>query len=168
VTEIQSLSRSHDREAFDCGVSDLNNFLRSTARQHQEKGVSRTFVLVDSDSTTPTRIIGYFTLSVCEGFAAALPAKLAKRLPQSIPAALLGRLAVDQAFQGHGYGRALLFEAIRRVAAISSQIGVAGLFVDAKDDIAAAFYRKFGFVPLPSNPHRLFLPLGTLLQVTNG
>ena len=46
----------------------------------------------------------------------------------------LGRLAVDRRFQGRGYGGALLVEAIRRVAATATQIGIAGLFVDARDD----------------------------------
>jgi hypothetical protein len=58
-----------------------------------------------------------------------------------------------------------LIEAIRRVAALSTQLGIAGLFVDAKDEHAAAFYQRFGFVSLPSNPRRLFLPLETLLRV---
>ena len=83
---------------------------------------------------------------------------------EPLPAVLLGRLVVDRQHQGRGYGAALLFEAIRRVAATSQEIGIAGLFVDAKDDAAAAFYRKFGFVPLPSDPHRLFLPLETLIR----
>jgi GNAT superfamily N-acetyltransferase len=109
--------------------------------------------------------MGYFTLSACEGVGSASPAKLAKRLPRTVPAVLLGRLAVDRSAQGRNYGSALLVEAIRRVAATSHVIGVAGLFVDAKDDRAAAFYQNFGFVPLPSNPHRLFLPLDTLLRV---
>jgi GNAT superfamily N-acetyltransferase len=127
--------------------------------------VSRTFVAIDPHSPTPTRIIAYFTLSACEGITVGLPPKLAKRLPRTIPAVLLGRLAVDREHQGRGFGGTLLAEAIRRVAVTSQEIGIAGMFVDAKDDAAAAFYRKFGFVPLASNPHRLFLPLETLLEV---
>ena len=165
MVEVQPLSQEHDRVAFDCGVPALNDFLRRTARQHQEKGVSRTFVLVDSDSPTPRRIIGYFALSACEAVTAVLPANLAKRLPRTIPAVLLWRPAVHRAFHGHGYGSVLLVEAVRRVATTSSLIGIAGLFVDAKDDAAAAFYRRFGFVPLRDNPHRLFLPLDTLVQI---
>jgi GNAT superfamily N-acetyltransferase len=165
VAEIHPLSRKHDRENFDCGSDALNVFLRATARQHQDRGISRTFVLVDPESAAPTRIIGYFTLSACEGIASDLPASLARRLPRNLPAVLLGRLAVDRQFQRRGYGGALLVEAIRRVALTATQIGIAGLFVDAKDDQAAAFYRKFGFVPLPSNACRLFLPLSTLLNV---
>jgi GNAT superfamily N-acetyltransferase len=167
VVEVQPLSQQHDRAAFDCGVPTLNDFLRQTARQHQEKGVSRTFVLVDPDSKSPREIIGYFALSACEAVTAALPANLAKRLPRTIPAVLLGRLAVHRAFQGQGHGSVLLVEAVRRVATTASLIGLAGLFVDAKGDAAATFYRKFGSVPLPDNPHRLFLPLDTLVQVAN-
>jgi GNAT superfamily N-acetyltransferase len=165
VAKVESLSRKHEREAFHCGVKALNDFLQRTARQHQERGVSRTFALVDPNSETPTNILGFFTLSACEAFAADLPAALANRLPRVIPAVLLGRLAIDRTVQGQGYGSALLVEAIRRVAATSTQVGVAGLFVDAKDDNAAAFYRKYGFVPLPANPRRLFLPLSTLLDI---
>ncbi len=165
MANIEPLSRQHDRQKFDCGVEVLNDFLQRTARQHQVKGVSRTFVLVDPESETPKGILGYFTLSACESVTAHLPATLARRLPHTIPAVLLGRLAVDRNLQGQGYGSVLLVEAIRRVAATSAQLGVAGLFVDAKDDSAVAFYRKHGFVPLPANPYRLFLPLKTLLQI---
>lgn len=166
MAEVRPLSRQHDRTTFDCGVEALNAFLRTTAVQHQDKGVSRTFVLVDLTSITPDRILGYFTLSACEGQSHELPDALAKRLPRRIPAVLLGRLAVDQEFQRLGYGGALLIEAIRRVAATSSQIGIAGLFVDAKDAAANSFYQKFGFVPLVDDALRLFLPLASLLKVS--
>ena len=125
-------------------------------------------MLVDENSATPGRILGFYTLSACEAHTDALPPDLAKRLSRTIPAVLLGRLAVDGIAHGQGYGGALLVDAIRRTAATSAQIGVAGLFVDAKDDGAAAFYRKYGFAALPSNPLRLFLPLKTLLQLANG
>lgn len=114
MAEVQPLSRQHDREAFDCGVEPLNAFLRTTAMQHQEKGVSRTFVLADPAASSPGRILGYFTLSACEGLAAQLPETLAKRMPRHIPAVLLGRLAVDREFQGQGYGGALLVECAAR------------------------------------------------------
>lgn len=166
MAEVRPLSRQHDRTSFDCGVEPLNTFQCTTAMQHQDKGISRTFVLVDSTSTTPDRILGYFTLSACEGQSHHLPDTLSKRLPRRIPAVLLGRLAVDQEFQLQGYGAALLIEAIRRVAATSSQIGIAGLFVDAKDAAANSFYHKFGFVPLVDDVQRLFLPLASLLKVS--
>jgi GNAT superfamily N-acetyltransferase len=165
VVEVQPLSRRFDRVGFDCGVSVLNTFLQATALQHQEKGISRTFVLVEPESNSPNRILGYFTLSACEATSSSLPEKLAKKFPRNIPAVLLGRLAVDKDLHGRGYGGALVFEVIRRVAAASIQIGIAGLFVDAKDKNAVAFYERFGFELLPTDEHRLFLPLPTLIRI---
>jgi GNAT superfamily N-acetyltransferase len=124
-------------------------------------------VLVDPESPTPSRILGFFTLTACEAIATELPSNLAKRLPRNIPAVLLGRLAVDQTLQGQGYGKALLIDAIRKVAQTAAHIGIVGLFVDAKDEPAATYYRKFGFVSLPSNPWRLFLPLDSLQQIAS-
>lgn len=62
MADVQPLTRQHDRDTFDCGVESLNVFLRSTAVQHQDKGVSRTIVLIDSAVTAPHRILGFFTL----------------------------------------------------------------------------------------------------------
>lgn len=165
AARVEALSGDHNREAFDCGVPALNHFLQRTARQHQKKGVSQTFVLIDDELAWPTRILGYFALTACESPTEDLPTELARGLPQKIPAVLLGRLAVDRQFQGHGFGATLLVEAIRVVAQIIPKIGICGLFVDAKDDAAAAFYRHFGFVPLMSNTHRLFLPLESIRQI---
>lgn len=159
---VERLSRDHDRERFDCGVEALNSFLRQTARQHQEKGISRTFVLTESDARPPKPVLAYFTLAATEGYTDRLTPEIAKRLPSRIPAVVLARLAVSVQGQGKGYGSALLAEAFSRVASIADQLGVAGMFVDAKDEPAAAFYRKFGFVPLVSEPLRLFLPLASI------
>ena len=164
VTE--HLSRTHDRKRFDCGVETLNIFLRQTARQHQEKGISRTVVLVAQGVPEPTPILGFFTLAATEGFTDSLPPKIAKRFPTRIPAIILARHAVDKSHQGKGLGAALIAEALTRVASISEHLGVAGLFVDAKDEGAAVFYRKYGFVPLASDPLRLFLPLATIRTLT--
>ena len=159
---VEPLSRDHDREHFDCGVDALNVFLRQTARQHQERGISRTFVLTEAEATPPKPVLAFFTLAATEGFTDRLAPEIAKRLPAKIPAVVLARLAVSAQHQGQGYGSALLAEALSRVAAIADQLGVAGMFVDAKDEPAAAFYRKFGFVPLVSEPLRLFLPLASI------
>lgn len=70
MPEITPLDRSHNRSGFDCGVPDLNAFLRATARQHGQKGISRTFVLTDG---TPD-ILGFFSLALCEAVLEELPA----------------------------------------------------------------------------------------------
>ena len=56
----------------------------------------------------------------------------------------------------------MLAEAVLRTLAVSKQIGVAGMLVDAKDDAAASYYQKFGFIAFPSNPLRLFQALSAM------
>lgn len=156
---IVPLSRGHDRAGFDCGVAELNAFLKATARQHNEKGISRTFVLTEGDA----RILGFFTLTLCEVHVERLPAGYARKYPQhGLPAVRLGRLAVSRRHQGKGYGELLLAEAIHRTLLIADQAGLIGLFVDAKDDKARSFYERYGFIPLPTDPLHLFLPIATL------
>jgi ribosomal protein S18 acetylase RimI-like enzyme len=161
VPEIVSLTRNHDRAAFDCGVPELNSFLKTTARQHSNKGISRTFVL--SEQEKPKVIIGYFTLTLSEVRAETLPTAYANKYPQhGLPAVRLVRLAVSGKYQGMGYGSLLIAEAIHRTVLIAEQAGLIGLFVDAKDQRAQQFYEKYGFVSLPDHALQLFLPLETL------
>lgn len=162
---IRPLDSSHDRKAFDCGVQTLNDFLYKTARQHRDKGLSNTFVLLNDNS--PHEILGFFTLSFLEVEAAALPGEHSRRLPKlpRLPAAKLARLAVDKRFQGKGYGNLLMADAVKRiVATINESGGITGLFVDAKDEHARRFYLRFGFIPLQDTPLTLFLPLQTLVK----
>lgn len=160
MPEIAPLSREHERAGFDCGVPELNAFLKSTARQHSDKGISRTFVLVEQGSTV---IIGFFSLTLCEAVSVKLPAGYAKRYPRhGLPAVRLARLAVSRSHQGRKYGELLLSEAIHRTVLIADQAGGIGLFVDAKDDTARSFYQRYGFIPLPHQPLHLFLPIDTL------
>ncbi len=161
MPEIVPLARHHDRTRFDCGVPELNSFLKATARQHGEKGISRTFVL--SDQEKPATILGYFTLTLCEVRTTHLPAAYAKKYPQhGLPAVRLARLAVSGKYQRKGYGGLLLAEAIYRTVFIAEQAGLIGLFVDAKDDRAQKFYERYGFVSLPGRVLQLFLPRETL------
>lgn len=94
-----------------------------------------------------------------------LPSETAKRLPRYpvVPAALIGRLAIDRQYRGRGLGAALLIDAIARAARADTAIFAA--LVDAKDDAAAAFYRHHGFQPFAARPRTLFLPIGTALKL---
>jgi GNAT superfamily N-acetyltransferase len=162
LLQVVSLTRGHNRAGFECGVPELDAFVKTVARQHAEKGISRTFVLSDSDH--PATILGFFTLTLCEAKAEELPAEYSKMYPgHALPAVRLARLAVAQDRQGKGYGRLLLAEAVHRTTLIADQAGLIGLFVDAKDAGARSFYERFGFVRLPDQPLSLFLPRQTLL-----
>ncbi len=161
MQEIVALSRDHDRSRFDCGVPELNAFLKATARQHIEKGISRTFVLTDQERLAV--ISGYFTLTLCEVRVDHLPVEYAKKYPQhGLPAVRLARLAVSKKHQGRGFGSLLLTEAIHRTVLIAEQAGLIGLFVDAKNKQAQSFYEYFGFIPLSNQTLQLFLPFATL------
>ena len=154
---IQALTGSHDRQGFDCGRPELNEWLAKVARQHQDKGLSKTFVAVQE--TAPAIILGYYALTLTEVDTRALPVTLAKKLPRIIPGVRLGRLAVDRHAQGKRLGELLLMDAMERVRAVREQAGAVGLFVDAIDTQAAGFYARYGAVAFLDAPLKLFLPV---------
>jgi GNAT superfamily N-acetyltransferase len=163
MLKIETVSRDHNRSGFDCGNDALNQYLKKIARQHLNKGLARTFVLVDDN--IPTEILGFFTLISCEIFVDKLPRKYAKKYPSRAPAAKLARLAVSKDRQSQGLGTHMMINAVERVIRVSQDLGIIGFFVDAKDNKAKAYYEQFGFIQLPDNPLELFLPLATLRNV---
>lgn len=107
------------------------------------------------------RVLGYYTLSASLVNTGELPDTLAKKLPRypQLPVTLLGRLAVHESMKGQGLGQFLLLDALHRCLVAAANIAATAVVVDAKDDAAAAFYRRFGFAPLQAQPRRLFLPM---------
>lgn len=162
--KIELLAKSHKREGFDCGSEPLNLFLKQTARQHAERGISRTFVLVDEAAAAPKPIAGFFSLNLCQIKSASLTAPEARKLPRDVAGVRLGRLAVAKASQRQGIGKTLLVAAMGKFIEIFNTAGGIGLFVDAKDQAAKRYYKQFGFVALPSNELELFLPVKTIQE----
>ena len=161
---ITSLGKHHDRSTFACGHPALDRYLQQQARQDAEKLVAAPLVLTGPPSAT---VLGYYTLSAAHIEADKLPAELAKRLPRypNLPVTLLGRLAVEQRCKGKGLGALLLVHALQNSLAAAAQIAAIAVVVDAKDEAAAAFYRRFGFIALQAEPARLFLPLKTVAKL---
>jgi ribosomal protein S18 acetylase RimI-like enzyme len=156
---IEPLGPRHDRAAFSCGEPALDAYLQRQASQDIRRRVAQLFVAVGD---APERIAGYYSLSAASFQKAELPPALAKKLPHyPVPAAMLGRLAVDRAQQGRGLGEVLLLDAIRRVLRASATIAVYALIVDAKNEGAQSFYERYGFLAFAGEPRRLFLPLET-------
>jgi ribosomal protein S18 acetylase RimI-like enzyme len=164
VHKIELLTKPHHREGFDSGSEPLNLFLKQTARQHAERGISRTFVLVDEDGPTPKPIIGFFSLNLCQIKSESLTAEEAKKLPRDVSGIRLGRLAVAKAYQRQGIGKTLLVAVMGKFMEIFNAAGGIGLFVDAKDQEAKRYYEQFGFVALPSNKLELFLPVKAIQE----
>ncbi|MBU6410865.1 MAG: GNAT family N-acetyltransferase [Verrucomicrobiota bacterium] len=162
--KIELLGKSHDRDGFDCGSEPLNLFLKQTARQHAERGISRTFVLVDEAAVAPKPILGFFALNICQIKSERLAPPEARKLPRDVSGVRLGRLAVAKGHQRHGIGKTLLVAAMGKFLEIFNTAGGIGLFVDAKDQNAKRYYEQFGFIPLPSNELELFLPVRTIQE----
>ncbi len=152
---VLPLNERHDRQRFDCGDVDLNGWLKQTARQHKEKGVSSTFVSVATE--TSVEILGFYAISLAELANADLPAQYAKRLPAKVPVFRLGRLATALDHQGQGVGEFMLFDAIDRATRVSGEVGGIGLVVNAKHS-AVEFYQRYGFEQMADHPQNLFLP----------
>ena len=150
------LDAAHDRAGFNSDSEPLNRNLREQANQDIRRRVAACFVALDGQ-----RVAGYYTLASASLLLADLAASTGKKLPRypTVPAVRMGRLAVDQAFKRQGLGGALLADAFDRAA--RSEIAAFALIVDAKDELAAAFYRHHGFIALPDAPRTLFLPLAT-------
>lgn len=118
-------------------------------------------MLVDSD----TRVAGYYTLSSARLDIGRLPPQLAAKYPEyadGIPATLIGRLAVDPAYRGGGWGRRLLMNALQTALTATTHVASAFVIVQAKDSDAASFHMKYGFTPFSDDPLRLFIAMATI------
>ena len=157
----EPISKAHDREAFDCGEEELNQFLRRHARQSHEKGGAKTFVATPIDEGK--RVLGFYTLSPASIDYARTPALVKKGLARyDVPVFRLGRLAVDRTVQGHSLGGQLLLVAGRRCIRAAAEVGGVALLIDAKNERVAAWYKAYGALPLLDAPRSLVLPLATI------
>lgn len=159
--ELALLNGAHERTTFNSGSAPPDRYLREQVTQDVRRRVAACFVA----TTDGKRIAGYYTLASASLLLAELPTSTGKKLPRypTVPAVRMGRLAVDQGFKGQGLGSALLADALGRAA--RSEVAAYAMMVDAKDDVAANFYRHHGFIALPDSPRTLFLPLATVQAV---
>ena len=149
---IEKLSRAHAVEAFDCGREALNRFLIRYAFSNQQAEASQTYVAVAENA-----VVGYYTLVVGEVAYDDAAERLKKGLARHpVPIMLLARLAIAVAWQGKGLGAGLLKDAMLRTVQAAEIAGIRAFAVHAKDEGARAFYERFDFLPLPSDPYQLF------------
>lgn len=145
----------HDRNGFDCGVPELNDYLKRLAEQHRRKGVSTPFVLVDTDAAH--QIIGFYCLAAAQVDAAALRERDRRKLPRyPVPCFRLGRLAVHKDRHGQGIGKLLLACAVDRCLKARNDVAAYALIVDAKDASARQFYERYGFAAFADAPMTLY------------
>jgi GNAT superfamily N-acetyltransferase len=162
--QIAQLGAEHNRTDFSSGSEPLDRYLRERANQDFKRYVATPFILYDLEAE---RIAGYYTLAATGIQFDDLPETMRKKLPRypMVPAILLGRLAVDERYQGQGLGAFLLVDALRR--SLMNEIVAAAVVVDAKDETARAFYAYHNFVSFAGQPLRLFLPMTLIARQFN-
>jgi GNAT superfamily N-acetyltransferase len=157
------LADRHDLSLFASGEPALDDWLRRRARANQVSGASRTYVLAQDE-----RVIGYYSIAAGAIAVTEAPGRLRRNMPDPIPMTVLGRLAIDRAWQGRGLGRLLLRDAVLRTAQASGIVGVRGVLVHALSPAAKRFYETHGLRESPANPMTLVVPLQDALATLRG
>jgi ribosomal protein S18 acetylase RimI-like enzyme len=158
---LQILDKTHIRTDFNCGHSSSDNYIKNQASQDVKRNLSVCRVLCGEQDKV---VVGYYTLSSHSIPMDDLPADIAKNLPwgyKDVPTALLGRLAIDNAYKGQRLGKFLLLDALHRCADLSERIGTMAVIVDPINGDAVGFYKAYGFINLPDSK-RMFIPAKTI------
>lgn len=158
---IEKLNKDHIKSDFDSDNELLNNYIRRQAKQDVNRDLSACYILNDINDK---RVLGYYTLSGNSIDRNEFPLELIQKMPPSyvnLPTILLGRLAVDKNEKGKGYGSILLMDALKKCMDISDSLGVLAVIVDPYDEKAVSFYKKYGFILIPSN-NKMFIPIKTI------
>jgi GNAT superfamily N-acetyltransferase len=156
------ITSAHDVRNFDCGNIALNEFLIKYALANTSAGIARTFVTTIESQPV---VIGYFSISAGSVERENAPERVAKGTPKHpIPIALLARLAVDSKHQGQKLGEGLLKQALLKILEASKAIGLRAVLVHAKNQRAADFYAKYGFMPSPTNSLHMMLLLKDVIK----
>lgn len=153
------LTAEHDLSDFDCGEPALNDWLLHRALKNESR-FSRTYVVCEDDR----RVVAYFCISAGAVERAAVPRKMRRNAPDSIPVSIIGRLAVSREHAGKGLGADILSDALHRIAIASRSIGIGAVLVHAKNGGAKRFYMRCAeFIEYPEDSRTLFLPIETVV-----
>lgn len=155
----------HDRAVFSCGNTTLDRYIREQASQDVKRGLAAAFVIAPKNA--PRTIAAYYALSSRELRIEQLPPEIANKAGKYgyVGVTLLGRMAVDEKYKGKGLGSLALISALEKSLIASREVASWAVFVEAIDDAAAAFYRKYGFIELLGDRRRLFLPMRTIAKL---
>lgn len=144
-----------NREGFVCGEPALDTYFRLQISQDAARGFAT--AVVGLDESEPERVVGYYTLCAASVLLIDISEDLRRKLPRypAVPAVRLGRLAVASARQNRHIGTLLLIDALKRTC--NYKLAWALFLVDAKNERAERFYKKFFFRPFMERPHSLWM-----------
>jgi GNAT superfamily N-acetyltransferase len=163
LTPPEKVREDHDLSRFDCGELALDDWLRRRALQNEESGASRTYVVC-----VGLRVVAYYALAVGAVAHAGAPGRVRRNMPDPVPVMIIGRLAVDQEFHGHGLGEGLLRDAVLRTVQAAEIAGIRAILVHAISSDAQRFYERHGFVRSPIDPMMLMITLAELGREVSG
>jgi len=152
---VEQLNKRHKRTAFDSGVDMVDEWLKKRAHQAQKKQLSVTRVL----SKDPDIIAGYYTLAMGQVNFDDLPHEMARKLPGTLlPIVTLAWLGVDKRYQGKGFGKRLLAQALADCHHTGQIMPLVAILLDCVTVSAKTFYQYYDFEELPGHPMKLMLP----------
>ncbi len=158
------LDSSFQRESFDCGNENLNEWIKKYAGQNHRTGVAKTYVATRNQQSR--EVLGYYSISSGEISSLSLPEKMRKKLPRfPLGTVRVVKLAVDKSVQGRGLGKDLLFHAFHISLEWSNAVGIVAITVDPIDDTAKSFYLKYGFHEFEDNRRSLYIPISTVANL---
>ena len=153
------LTKEHRLEAFNCGVDDLSLWLRNHAVHAQRAGTANTFVWSNDGE-----VVAYYSLAAHQVQREMLPTKEQRGTPETIPAYIIGKLALDASLRGRKLGPVLLWDAFERCVHSSRTGPAAKLIVVDAIDASKNFYAEH-MIGVPNDPNRFYLKVSTAEKV---
>ncbi len=158
LSSPEALTAEHEVSEFSCGKPTLDRWLKTRALFNQEKGFTAVMVVHEA-----RRVVGYYGLAPTAIVPSVLPRAIRTgQPPDPVPCLLLGQLATDISWAGHGIGTGLIKHALERCVTAAALVGGRALLVNAVDAEAAAFWRRRGFVPSKDEPLVLFRSIAAI------
>jgi len=140
------LTSHHNISNFNCGVQDLDHWLKKRSIKSQARNNAKVYVVTDSDTE---QVVGYYAIAMGSVQRESAIGSFRRNSPNPIPILVLARLGVHIQYQRHAIGAGLLKDCILRAVKAMNIVGGAGILVHAIDDSAKDFYKKFGFTESP-------------------
>lgn len=152
----EPISDTHDVSTFDSGEPSLDDWLKRRALKNEASGGSRTYVVCRASRK---QVVGYYCLAAGAVAHVGVAGRVRRNMPDPIPVMVIGRLAVDQSFQGRGLGKGLLRDAILRTIQAAEIAGVRAILVHAISKDARKLYERCGFQSSPIDPMTLMITI---------